>query len=90
MKAVYNILNNQDKVTMKHFYHIIYDPGLGECFCAIQRIPCAYTGCVEQISNPWLHKRDKPYNHVMLSNRKHISTLPYYMAIINGIFPNRI
>ena len=23
MKSVYNILNNQDKVTMKHFYHII-------------------------------------------------------------------
>ena len=22
MKAVYNILNNQDKLTMKHFYHI--------------------------------------------------------------------
>ena len=23
MKAVYKILNNQDKVTMKHFYHMI-------------------------------------------------------------------
>ena len=28
IKAVYNILNNQDKVTMKHFYHIRCNPGL--------------------------------------------------------------
>ena len=27
MKAVYKILNNKDKVTMKHFYHIRCDPG---------------------------------------------------------------
>ena len=33
MKAVYNILNNQDKVRMKNFYHIICDPDLEECFC---------------------------------------------------------
>ena len=26
MKAVYKILNNKDKVSIKHFYHIIYDP----------------------------------------------------------------
>ena len=26
MKAVYNILNNKDKVSMKHFYHIRCDP----------------------------------------------------------------
>ena len=26
MKAVYKILNNKDKVSMKHFYHIICDP----------------------------------------------------------------
>ena len=35
MKAVYNILNNPDKVTMKHFYHIRCDPDLGEVFCAM-------------------------------------------------------
>ena len=28
----------------------------------------------------------KLYNHVMLSNPKHVSTLPSYVAIINGIF----
>ena len=28
----------------------------------------------------------KPYNHVMLSDSKHVSNLPYYVAIINGIF----
>ena len=30
MKAVYKILNNKDKVSMKHFYHIRCDPELGE------------------------------------------------------------
>ena len=59
MKAVYKILNNQDKVKMKHFYHIICDPGLGKNFCAMRHIPCACTGCVEQLSNPWLPNRDK-------------------------------
>ena len=54
MKAVYNILNNHDKVTMKHFYHIIRDPDLDEGFCAMRRIPCACNGCVEQLSKPWL------------------------------------
>ena len=28
----------------------------------------------------------KPYNHVMLLNPKNVSTLPYYVAIINSIF----
>ena len=32
--------------------------------------------------------RIKPYNHVLLSEPKHVSTLPSYVAIINGIFPN--
>ena len=35
MKAVCKILNNQDKVSMKHFYHITCDPGLDEGFCSI-------------------------------------------------------
>ena len=39
---------------MKHFYHIICDPDLGEGFCAMRRIPCACSGCVEQLSKPWL------------------------------------
>ena len=46
MKAVYKILNNKDKVSMKHFYHIICDPELGEGFCDMRQIPCACTGCV--------------------------------------------
>ena len=29
MKAVYKILNNKDKVSIKHFYHIRCDPELG-------------------------------------------------------------
>ena len=59
MKAVYKIMNNQDKVTMKHFYHIRCDPDLDKGFCAMRRIPCACTGCVEQLSNPWLPNLDK-------------------------------
>ena len=59
MKDVYKITNNQDKVTMKYFYHIRCDPDLGKGFCAMRRIPCACTGCVEKLPNPWLPKRYK-------------------------------
>ena len=59
MKAVYNILNNQDKLTMNQFCHIRCDPDLGEVFCAMQRIPCYCTGCVEQLSDPWLSNLNK-------------------------------
>ena len=44
---------------MKQFYHIICDPDLGKGFCAMRRIPRAFTGCVEQLSNPWLPNRNK-------------------------------
>ena len=46
MKYVYNILNNQDKLTMKHFYHIRCYPDLDEGLCAMCLIPCSCTGCV--------------------------------------------
>ena len=59
MKAVYKILNNQDKVTMKNFYHIRCDPDLVEGFCAMRHIPVDCTGCVEQLSHPWLPNLDK-------------------------------
>ena len=59
MKAIYKILNNQDKVTMKNFYHIICNPGLDKGSCAMQHIPCACNGCVEQLSNTWLPTKDK-------------------------------
>ena len=59
MKDVYKILNNKDKVSMKHFYHIRCDPELGEVFCAMRRIPCACTGCVEKLSKPWLPYLEK-------------------------------
>ena len=59
IKAVYKILNNQDKVTMKHFYHIRCDPDLDKGLCAMRRIPCACTGYVEQIPDPWLPNLDK-------------------------------
>ena len=53
MKDVYKILNNQDKVTMKNFYHIICDTDLDEGLCAMRRIPCDCTECVEQLSKLW-------------------------------------
>ena len=37
-KAVYKVLNNQDKVTMKHFYHIRCNPKLEQGFCDMRRI----------------------------------------------------
>ena len=88
MKAVYKILNNNDKVSMKHFYHIVCDPELGEGFCAMRRIPCACYGCVEQLYKPWLPNLEKRNNHFMLLNQKHVSTLQSYAAIINGILQN--
>ena len=87
MKAVYNIMNNQDKVTIKHFYNIRCDPDLDKGFCAVRRIPCVCNGFVHSPIPVYL-TCIKPYNHVMLSNPKHVSTLPSYVAIINGIFPN--
>ena len=86
MKNVYKILNNQDKETMKHFYHIRCDSDLDEGFCAMRRIPYASNECAEQLYKPWLPKLDKSYNHVILSNPKHVSTLPSYVDIINDIF----
>ena len=59
MKVVYNNPNNQDKVKTRQFYHIICDPDLDEGFCAMLHIPCACTGCVEQLSSPWLTNLDK-------------------------------
>ena len=63
MKAVYKILNNKDKVSMKHFYHIRCDPESGKGFCAMRRMPCACSGCVEQLSKlclPNLEKNQQP------------------------------
>ena len=59
IKAIYNILNNRDKVTMEHFYHIRCDPDLDKYFCSMRRIPCSCTGCVEKLSKRWLPNLDK-------------------------------
>ena len=59
MKTIYKILNNQDKVTMRNFYHVICDPDLDEGFCAMRRITCACNRCVEQLSKYWLPNLDK-------------------------------
>ena len=59
MKAVYKIMNNQDKVTMNTFYHIRCDPDLDKGLCDMRRIPCGFTGCVEKLFKPWLSNLDK-------------------------------
>ena len=59
MKAVYKIINNEDKVSMKHFYHIRCDPELGKGVCAMRLINCSCTGCVEKLSKPWVPNLDK-------------------------------
>ena len=59
MKAVYKIMNNQDKVTIQHFYHIQCDPDLCKGLYTMRHIPYACTGCVEQLSNPWSPNRYK-------------------------------
>ena len=61
MKSVYKILNNQDKVKMEQFYHIRYNTDLYEGLCAMRRIPCECTGCIEKISKPWLLNLDKTF-----------------------------
>ena len=53
MKAVYNILNNKNKVSMKNVYHIRCDPDLGKGFCDMRCITCDCNWCVEQLPNPW-------------------------------------
>ena len=59
MQDVYNILNNQDKVTMKQFYHIGCDTDLEEGFCDMRHVSCDCNRCVEQLSNPCLTNWDK-------------------------------
>ena len=44
---------------MKHFYHIRCYTDLDKGLYAMQHIPCDCTGCVEQLSNPWLPNLDK-------------------------------
>ena len=80
MKAVYKIINNQDKVIMKHFYHIKCDPDLDEGFCAMRRINCACTGCIEQLSNLWLPNLDKTLQpHYAIENERF-----KYSSILRG------
>ena len=96
MKDVYKIMNNQDKVTMKRNYHIRYDTDLDDFFCAMRRIPCSCTGCVEQLYNPWLPNLDKTlqpryafkpkickYSSILLGyNKWYISKLIFFLKII--------
>ena len=88
MKAVYKILNNKDKLSMKQFYHIRCYPQLGEVFCAMRRIPCACSGCVEQLSKPWLPNLGKTQQPCYVIEPEKCNHYPSYVDIINGIFPN--
>ena len=59
MKSVNKILNNQDKVTMKHFYYIRCDSDLDKVLCAMRCILCACTWCVDKHSKTWLPNFNK-------------------------------
>ena len=66
---------------MKHFYHIRYDPDLGEGFCAMRRIPCSCSVCVEQLSKPWLPnlgKTQQPHYDIEPETFKYSSILRGY------------
>ena len=78
MKAVYSVLNNQDNVTMKYFYHIRCNPDLDEGLYAIKRIPCDCTECVEQLSIPWLPNLDKTLQPCYVIKPK---TCKYYFIL---------
>ena len=78
MKDVYKILNNQDKVKIKHFYHIICDPDLDKRLCSMRCITCACTGCFEQLSNPWLPNLD---NTLQQRYDIEIETFKYYLIL---------
>ena len=66
MKAVYKILNNKDKLSMKHFYHIRCDPDLYKGFCAMRRVPCACLGLLFLFFNSvWQYTIN--YSHVRLN-----------------------
>ena len=86
MKAVYKILNNQDRVTMKPFYSISCDPDLMKFSVICGAYLVLVMGVLNNSPNPGHLTWIKPSNHVMLSNQKHVSTLPSYVDIINGIF----
>ena len=72
---------------MKHVYHIRCDTDLNEGFYAMRYICCACTGCVKQLSKPWLPNLDKtlqPYYVIKPETCKYSSTLrgynKWYMA----------
>ena len=73
---------------MKQFFHIICDHDLDKGFCDMQWMSCACTGCVEQLSKPWLPNLYKTLQPRYAIEPKNVSTLPYYVSIIYGILPN--
>ena len=75
---------------MKHFYHTRCDPELGEGFCAMRRIPCACSGCVEKLSKPWLpnlEKMQQPHYFIKPETCEYSSILrgynKWYIAKLN-------
>ena len=65
---------------MKHFYHIICDPGLDEGFCAMRHIPCACNGCFEQLSKRWLPNFNKTLQPCYIIKPETFN----YSSILNG------
>ena len=62
--------------TILSHYHYRVDPELGKRVCAISRIPCAFTACVDHIDKYWLPTISRPsqtrYSHVENCNNNKI------------------
>ena len=84
----FKLPNNQDKVKMKHFYHIKCDYNLDKVSVLCNAYLVLVIGVLNNSPNPGYPNWIKPSNHVILSNLKHVGTLPSYVAIINGLLKN--
>ena len=54
---------------IKH-YHLSFDPNLGNCVCAISRIPCACVACISMLYKPEISgiPSDKQYLYKPVTN----------------------
>ena len=39
---------------LSNYYHLRFDPKLGNGICAILRIPCACVACTSMLYKPWI------------------------------------
>ena len=56
----------------------------------MRRIPCDCSGCVDQLSKPWLPNLEKTQQPRYVIEPETVDTLQSHMAIIIGILSNLI